>query len=253
MRVFGVNELQSGIGRNITFRAHHIPANPVLVFSYSTSLMKSEDIYLKPLSIHGSEGLERSINAAGIGMCKISVPVSDQHVFKLSTGREPEYFPQSNTPIQSLWGAKIRVDPRKIVGFMRELRIVNQVDLPTPPSSIQSFPADLLKAGLFFFGICEDGWMSTECELTLSGTEPLEIHGEIPFMGKGVLQNIRVLIDGEIATTSNYAAGNFSIKYSGKLIPGKHKISILNTNLLRLPWPDGRPVSLRIHTIQLKK
>jgi hypothetical protein len=251
IEAFGVNEYQMGIGRDITFNTHNLPEKPILVFSYSTSLLKTADLRLRPVEVHGADGLNARLNACGIGMLRGWVGISEQRAYRLSTGRVPEYFPRSESSIQSLWGAELRLDPRKLTGYMRELRVIGERDLPPPPHSIERFPTDLLRADTFFSGICEDGWVGNECEVRLQGGGRVHIKGEVPALGDDVKQRVEVYVNGALAATRDYCSGTFLLKCVGEAADQVYDVKIKCSTSVSLPSPDGRPVCLKLNCIKV--
>jgi hypothetical protein len=248
---FGLNEYQMAIGRDITFKVHGIPEKPVLVFSYSTSLAKSGDLRLRPVVVYGSDGLKSSIRAGGIGMLRGWAAISPQQAYRLSTDRVPEHFPQAESPIESLWGAGFRLDPRKLTGFMRELRVIRESDMPPAPRSVERFPGDLLRADTFFSGICEDGWIGNECEVRLRGGGQVQIQGEVPDLGDDVKQQVKVYVNGALAAAREYPSGRFLLKCTGRAKDEACDVRMECSASVFLPSPDGRPVCVKLKCIKI--
>ena len=251
IKTFGLNEYQMAIGRDITFKAHDLPEKPVLVFSYSTSLAKSADLRLRPVEVFGSDGLKSTMRAGGIGMLRGWVAITPQRAYRLATNRVPEYFPQAESPVQSLWGAQFRLDPRKVTGFMRELRVIGASELPPPPYCVEQFPDDLLRADTFFSGICEDGWVANVCEVRLRGARRIHIQGEVPDLGGDVKQQIKVYVNGVLEAAREYSSGRFLLKCDVGAVQEVCEVSMECSASVTLPFPDGRPVCVKVEYIKV--
>jgi len=119
------------------------------------------------------------------------------------------------------------------------------------PSAIVRFPQDLWNPELLFCGLNEDGWISESAWVELAGAGTLRVEGEVPGLGplnRG--QRLTIHVDDRPATTRDLPPGPFSLRIPG-LLTGRHRITIVGQTTTTLPAPDGRLVSMQLHSISI--
>jgi hypothetical protein len=127
-------------------------------------------------------------------------------------------------------------------------------DLP-PPQVIKTFPADLLKPGLSFSGIYDDGWIADVGRIRL-GSETkvgsIRIKGEVPgFNRLRMGATIAVVVDDHEVARRQFGPGEFELEAAIPAIAGPRSIELRSDTTDRLSAADPRVVSIRLITLEL--
>jgi hypothetical protein len=120
----------------------------------------------------------------------------------------------------------------------------------SPPAAVAKFPRDLKQLGLMSEGVHADGWMGETAEIQLSGGGPtsvLRVTGLQPGIGDRPLR-FSLLVDGKPLAVRKLQRGDFEIELQVR-DPGLHHVKLLADLAVPLPPPDGRVVSVLLHTI----
>ena len=162
-----------------------------------------------------------------------------------------------------LYGAKIKLDPRSIVSFARDISLLSEDEyqLLNPPSTVEHFPSDLSNPNLEYSGIYEDGWVSEDAFFVLKQStlnSYLNVKGMLPKIDKAFTNStITLILDGQQILKQKLEPGEFNLKIPlhNKMLTRnapqsiRKKVEFHFTHLQKLPHGDNRPVAARINFI----
>jgi hypothetical protein len=124
-----------------------------------------------------------------------------------------------------------------------------------PPQAIKSFPADLLKPGLSFSGIYDDGWVAEIARIRLGSEKEvgrIRVKGEIPgFNRLRAGATIGVVVDGQEVARRQFRAGEFELEAAIPSIAGPRWIELRADTTDRLSAADQRVASIRLISLEL--
>jgi len=126
-----------------------------------------------------------------------------------------------------------------------------------PPQSIKSFPADLLKHGLSFSGVYNDGWIAEVARIQLGSetqAKSIRITGQLPAIGRlreGA--RIAVFVDGREVARQRLAPGDFELQVGIPAAAGPRWVELRVDTTDRLSAEDSRMASLRLTSIGLEE
>ena len=123
------------------------------------------------------------------------------------------------------------------------------------PQAIKSFPADLLKPGLSFTGIYEDGWIAAVARIQLGSEKKvgrLRIKGEVPgFNRLREGATIEVVVDGQEVARRRFRPGDFELEAAIPETEGPRWIELRSDVSDRLSAADPRVASILLKSIEL--
>jgi hypothetical protein len=163
-------------------------------------------------------------------------------------GVPPFHFDNQPRPgLMSLYGTKIRLDPRVLVGFLRDLSAPKPVAILSALHAmtiVTRLPYDLIDRKTIYSGFYEDGWMDKEATMTLySPRAALRfcLNAESPLSSP----RTRVAIDGKtVAEGVTGQAIRVSIPFPGD--NRAHNIALSVNRDEATASRDGRRISARV-------
>jgi hypothetical protein len=124
-----------------------------------------------------------------------------------------------------------------------------------PPQAIKSFPADLLKPGVSFSGIYNDGWITEVARLQLLSEKKvgrIRIKGEVPGFNKlRAGATIGVMVDGQEVARRRFQPGDFELEAAIPETEGPRWIELRADTTDRLSAADQRVASIRLTSLEL--
>lgn len=247
------------VGRNLLFSVINPTTNFRLELSFTATIMGDDRTSIPPAVVIGSGRFP--LPAIGNGAARIfSPPITPQMVdhmayIELDMGRDGSSFPDHRKGLMSLYGRQFPLDPRKVVGFIRDVSIVSDDDYRSlrAPSALTSFPRGLEDPNLEFSGIYEDGWMAKAAAVWLSAPErgrgTLTLHVVVPRQLVAEPVTIVVMLDGRLIDSVQPAAGDLVLHEPAPDDGRRHEIQLTASRTFRLPNGDGRPASMLIESI----
>ncbi|HWT07507.1 MAG TPA: hypothetical protein VN224_17200, partial [Xanthomonadales bacterium] len=159
---------------------------------------------------------------------------------------------RKRTGLLALFGSQYRLDPRRLVGFVRDISAVSDADFErTPaPAAIASFPAGLRDRAFQFSGFYEDGWVSERAVAWLRAPRQSRggfvVRGTLPGL-PGVTESVlHVKIDGTELASQPILPGSFEVRADARGDGRRHEIEITFDRAFRLPNGDGRIASAQL-------
>jgi hypothetical protein len=248
------------IGDHLLLQMVNPSKNAHFVMELSATVLPQYDRALPSASVVGSTNADLPLT--GHGSARISVPlvepvvVNGDKYIQLNINRILKPFPDLLSPMSKFYGASVNRDGRMISLFSSNISVVdsNSRDFQNAPTYIGSSPSDLENRALYYSGIYEDGWLSDDSYAWLRGgrNQNLVVKASIPRVGKSgdYTTEASILVDGQLIKKQVVGFGNFEIDVPSSGLPpmtsAAHKVEIQFSKTIRLPKPDGRPVSAQI-------
>jgi hypothetical protein len=174
-------------------------------------------------------------------------------MIELDMGTRGVTFPdRKRNWLLSLFGARYRLDPRRLVGFVRDISVISEADYQRsrPPASIAAFPGDLRNPALQFSGFYEDGWVAERAVAWLTaparGRGAFVVRGSLPGFVAGGDSVVHVRIDGTEVAAQPVLPGDFEVRAGARADGRRHKIELGFDRAFRLPNGDNRIASARL-------
>jgi hypothetical protein len=124
-----------------------------------------------------------------------------------------------------------------------------------PPAEIAGFPAGLLAPNLLFVGVSQDGWLTAQAHTRLrrhGGSDHLHLTGEIPDFSPQINGGtMKITVDGTVVLERPETAGTFDLDLPIPASPAPRTIELAMSGADHLP--DGRLVSVQLHSIALER
>jgi hypothetical protein len=246
-----------GIGRHLLFEVLNPTADSRMLVDFTAGGLAARTGGLPPVQMIGEGRSGFGFVGRGAGRMlsgAIAPRMIDGHAYvAIDMGMTPLQFAGERTGILGLYNSRLGLDPRSLVGFVRNISLLTQEQIAAfaAPPSVDSFPRDLFARGLLFTGLYEDGWMAEVAKLRLrvpGENRDLRIKGSVPALGLAAATFVDVRVNGEPILTRRLAPGNFEL-HAPVPSPGTYWIEIRADQVARLPAPDGRVVSLLLHSI----
>ena len=256
---FFPNDTMAAIGRHSLF---HIlkPAKQVrLVVEYTASLNGDGDNRIPPASVIGET--RNMFGVEGRGSARIvSEPLEPQTVaggayIGLDMGVPGKPFPDMRSGIMMLYGADLPMDPRRIVGFVRDISLISASDYAAlkPPEELDRFPECLGDKNLEYSGIYEDGWVGESSFVVLSQPEGAALLIVRAAILRGGASQLRVNVDGVEASRRSLSTGDLELTIPVSPVGGKRRIELVFDGSTHLAKPDNRPASARVQLIGFRR
>jgi hypothetical protein len=249
-----------GIGRHILFEVINPAPGSRLLLDFARGPIAQMEPGLPPASVTGERRVAFGFVGDGGGRL-LSEPVVPKDIegrqyLALDLGADPVHIAPHRTGILALYNSRLGLDPRRLVGFVRNISLLApaEVEAMPLPTSIDSVPAGLFQPGLLFSGIFDDGWIGERAKVRLASAAAagrLRIEGQMPgAAGWPAGMKVQVLIDDRVADTVSINQGDFSIDVpiEGK---GAHWIEMQVDAVARLPGGDDRSVSVLLKRIAI--
>jgi hypothetical protein len=175
----------------------------------------------------------------------------DGHPFVfLDVGEQARIHYDKRTGLDSLFGADIPTDTRRLTGYVRDISLVSggQYSDLRPPLMVSRFPADLANTALQYSGVYEDGWVAKDSYFVLGGgaRADLEVRAAVPAGAGGRLE---ILVNGRQLDDLAAPPGALAVRVPVSASKTPRKVELRFTGLVRLPAPDFRPVSAHLSRV----
>lgn len=209
------------------------------------------------------EGANRvTLTPVGSGSMRLLSPpirprnVAGHWLISLTTEDTEFQFHPPRSFLMALFGRSVPIDPRRIVGFARDVSAVgpDAVAHLTRPRSLSHFPDDLLdNRALEYSGFYEDGWMSGDAFADLSrpaGT-PFHVEGLVPLVDDpNFTTELTVQIGSRVIARQKLGLGDFSVAV-GVDDPCRDScaVTLHFSRVQHLPGLNPRPVSALIRSL----
>lgn len=250
-----------GTGRYLFLRALNPTPNARLAVSYSRTLVGDNDNRLPAATVGDNPAV--SLGFVGYGSARIfspSVPfvqIGGRPYVMLDLGLDPKELPYHPSGLSSLFGTQYNPDPRKIVGWVRDISLVadNVYDTLRPPRQISHFPDDLANRELEYSGLYEDGWVGERAFVRIAGNREkarFVLKGQYPggVPGAPATTTIRILADGVEIGAGTVNPGDFTLAFDLPATTANTvKIDIESSSSYHLPGLDGRGASFLLFSI----
>ena len=250
--------VMASLGRVSLFRVLAPASRLRLSLEFTASLNADRDNRIPPASVVGETRLMLPVEGRGSARL-FSAPFALQVIeggqyVALDMGTWGRSFPTHRSAIMSLYGRDIPMDPRRVVGFARDISLISEEEYASlaPPECLNRFPGDLSNRALEYSGIYEDGWLSESSYVVLRQSEPdadlLVSIGAPRLRGQLAAPSLRVLLDGRDMGRLGLRPGEASIRvrsHGG----GRHRVGLQFDGVANLPDPDNRPVSAQLRQI----
>lgn len=248
----------AGVGRNLLFEVVNPTPGARLMVDMSATLKGNGDDSLPPVAVIGEERIP--LPTEGRGSARVVSPplrpqVIDGHTYvAIDMGVDGENFPEQRTGLMKLYGSAIPFDRRKLVGFARNISLIEAEDYQrlAPPSRLAAFPVDLEQSDLEYSGVYEDGWVGEAAYALLSepSTANVTVSGMVPLINDpNFTSELQVLVDGQGVTRQLLHPGDFSVTAPAPGGPRRGRIELRFSNFQHLPAPDGRPVAALLRSV----
>jgi len=247
------------IGRHLLFEVINPVPGSRLLFDFTTGAL--HDLARSPAAIIGEQRLE--LDLVGRGAARVlSEPITPMAIngrfyIAIDMRAEPRRITRDRRGLMALYNRHLGLDPRRIVGFTRNISLVTDDQISVPaPHSIQSFPAGLFQPGLLFSGVYEDGWMADIARFKLGSTKDsrlLRIKGYVPgFNPRLATATLKVLVDGEQVAQRQISTGDFDLEAIIPSANGPRWIELRVAATDRLSARDPRIASILLRSIALE-
>jgi uncharacterized membrane protein YphA (DoxX/SURF4 family) len=252
----------AAVGRHMFFQIVEPSPKVRLELSLTDSLAGNGEDLLPPAEVIGAQ--RASMPIVGRGSARVfSEPVTPQMIdgrafVALDMGTDGTFFKDIRGGLMQLWGRNVRLDPRQMTAFLRDVSLVSeeQYQAMNAPSELQRFPADLMNKDLEYSGIYEDGWAADRMYVMLNqpnGPAKLVCQMLVPLINdKGFSTEINLRVDGKVVTRKTVGLGD--VELSADLPPdaGHRRIELSFSKSQRLPDPDNRPFGARLKSISIQ-
>ncbi|HYW54549.1 MAG TPA: hypothetical protein VE826_11295 [Dongiaceae bacterium] len=245
------------VGRNLLFDVINPSPTIRLVIDFTATLNADGVNQIPPVSVTGTR--RTAFAVSGRGAARLFSPpltarvVGGVPMLEVDMGTDGITFPdRKRTGLLALFGARYRLDPRRLVGFVRDISAVSEADFENTlaPSAIASFPAGLRDRGLQFSGFYEDGWVSERATASLRAPRrndaAVVVRGSLPALSGVAESVIHVKIDGVEAVAQPILPGDFEVRADARGDGRRHAIEIAFDRAFRLPKGDDRIASAQL-------
>jgi len=258
--VWQAGETMQSVGGHLLFEVLHPSSRVRLALELSASLNADRDNHLPSAAAIGEE--RWTLPVSGRGSCRVFSPplvpqkISGRWYVALDMGSRSVQFRNRQAGLMALWGTDLHFDRRHLVGFARDISLVNEEEYArlAPPAALEAFPQDLRHPDLEYSGIYEDGWVSEDafCVLGHPGS-PAEfvVRGLVPQLGAGAAtaRELEIRVDGIEISRRQLAAGEFECRCEVDGPPGRRRVELRFSGCENLPGADGRPVAAQLRYV----
>lgn len=255
----------AGLGRYLLFRALSPTKRPRLELSISATLKADGAVMLPKAAVVGRRRVPLPLVGRGAARVFSDVvapqELAGMRFFGLDMGEdERPIIEPVRKNLMKLYGAGVRLDPRSITVFGRDISVVDDEAYRrlATPQNVSRFPDDLRDPNLEFSGIYEDGWASEDSYFVLRSTESkstLRVRGLLPLVGNEFFQtDLCPKLDGRDLECRTLSIGTFTYSYQlPKSSTGKHKIELRFSHYQVLQHGDQRPLGMKIRFIGFER
>ena len=242
------------VGRYMLFDVVNPSPTIRLVIDFTATLNADGVSRIPPITVTGSRRFALDVAGRGAGRL-ISPPMSPRltdglPMIQIDMGTDGVTFAaRKRNWLLALFGAQYRLDPRRLVGFVRDISVISEADYERarPPASIAVFPRDLRNPALQFSGFYEDGWVSERAMAWLSaphgGRGSFVVRGSLPDLAAGENSVVHVRIDGSEVASQPILPGYFDLRADVRADGRRHKVELSFDRTFRLPNGDNRIAS----------
>lgn len=188
----------------------------------------------------------------------LSPPLTPRYIdggwyLMLDLGEPGHQFPVVRKGLMRLYGSDIEIDPRYLVGFSKDISLIDSAGLEIDaPSSVSRFPGDLENEDLAYSGIYEDGWVAEAASLSLMRHRGdfFRFHGLVPRIHSSQFRTtLSVTIAHRVVMKTVLRPGYFDFLIPAVDAPTRVEDVRLDFHgVQRLPT-DGRVVSAFIDSV----
>ena len=248
----------AGVGRHLLFRVVNPGAGTRLALDLTTSFKGDGENRLPPAVVIGASSVPLPL--VGRGSARVcSAPVTPRTIggsayLALDMGVEGAIVPVLRRGLMALYGRDVLLDSRYVVGFARDISLVNAADCEAvaPPRALARFPGDLGDPALEYSGIFEDGWVSGHAYVQLArppggGTLRLRGRGSPALLGV-IAPQLTVSLDGR-AVAHETVLRDFAVEIPVPPGAGRVRVDLQTPGESRLPAPDSRLIAFRLRFI----
>ena len=258
--LFYPGRTMAGMGRRFLFAVVNSSKKIRLEVDYTATLKDDGESILHSPFVTGATLEKRFAPVVGRGSARLFLPATaprimvGQPFIMLDMNVNGTLFPSRRTGLMRLYGTKIPLDGRLLVGFVRDISAISEDDYRRirPPSFLSNLPKDLTDRTLEYSGAYEDGWVSETSQYVL--TRPREasvisIRGLVPLIeGTEYHSLMRVRVDGREIGRANVGVGTFDFTFPAGNAAARPRVELLFDRFQRLPNGDGRPVALKLYS-----
>lgn len=211
----------AGAGAIFLFRIINPSPSPRLVLEITSTLNGDGAHLLPPAAAVGEE--RTAFPLLGRGSARTFSPplqpklIEGAAFVSIDMNAEPKLFPVVSSGLQALYGSALRLDARRLVGFVRDISLVSEREYQRleAPVAVSQFPADLANPALEYSGVYEDGWLSEASYFMLSspvGAATLRLEGSVPRLDDASFRTeLVVIVDGKRALERTLGPGAFNL------------------------------------------
>jgi hypothetical protein len=253
----------AGAGRYILFQVVN-PSKQVRVEVSMTDSLASDRVNRLPPA--AAIGAKRSpLPMLGRGSARVfSGPLTPQIIdgrpfVGIDMGTAGTYFDYEPRGLMRLWGRQVRLDPRRMVGFVRDISLVSEDDYHAlkSPTAIRYFPQDLTDPNLEYSGIYEDdGWVGDRAFVILSQPDvPAKVVCRlvVPRIDtENFSTDVTLLVDGTEMARKTTGPGNVELSADLPANAGHRRIELSFSKFQHFRDPDGRPVGAKLQSIEIE-
>ena len=245
------------VGRYMLFDVVNPSPTIRLVIDFTATLNADGVSRIPPIAVTGARRFALDVVGRGAGRL-VSPPLSPRltdgmPMIQLDMGTNGVTFAsRKRNWLLALFGARYRLDPRRLVGFVRDISVISEADYERarPPASIAAFPRDLRNPALQFSGFYEDGWVSERAMAWLSapqgGRSSFVVRGSLPDLGSASDSVVHVRIDGIEVASQPILPGDFDLRAGVRADGRRHKVELSFDRAFRLPNGDNRIASAQL-------
>jgi hypothetical protein len=248
----------AAVARYLLFRIESPAKVSRLVLDLTASILADGKSSLPPAVVIGEKAI--SVGLLGHGAARVVSPsfspliVDGVAYILLDLGAQPKFLNVPRTGFMKLYGTNVPIDCRRMVAFVRQVRIIdaNALDSPAIPSRVDKFPSGLGNRNLEFSGIYEDGWLGDDGFIVLSSDRP----GKALFRGlfsKGLglgSVDLALTVEGGASIRKHLEPGPFELELP--VGPGRSRIGFQFSAIGRLPAGDNRPAVALLSSVSIE-
>lgn len=252
----------AAVGRYLLFDVVNASPGARLELDLSETIMGDGENRLPPAEAIGTARCAFPI--VGRGSARVfSAPLTAQGVggeafVAIDMGKEGDSIHFVPGGLMKLWGREVRLDHRRLVGFLRDISLVSESEYQSlhAPAIVERFPQDLMPRTLEYSGLYEDGYVGDRSFVALTqppGVKRLVVEGRIPLIGDpGFTTDVVLTVDGRELVRRTLGLDRFRLSAD---VPeststlNRRRIELTFSRMQRLPDPDGRPAGAQLTRI----
>jgi len=238
------------VGRYLLFAVVNPSPAIRLVIDFTATLDADGSSSIPPISVIGTR--RTAFAVAGRGAARLVSPpltprlVDGVPMIEIDMGTDGKPFREHRTGLLALFGAQYHLDPRRLVGFVRDISVISEdaYRRARPPSAIASFPAGLRDRDLEYSGFYEDGWVSNHAVARLTaprgGRHAVVVRGSLPELAGVTESVVHVKLDGVDVVAQPILPGPFEVRANVRADGRPHQVVLTFEGTFRLPNGDDR-------------